>query len=50
MTGEKCFIVKALGLFLSMDRMIGTQFEKGLAQLKAVAESAPRTAAAALRS
>ncbi len=33
-TGEKNFICKAMGLFVSMDKMCGTQFEKGLADLK----------------
>lgn len=39
MWGEKNFITKAIGLFVSMDKMIGGQFEKGLAQLDAVARS-----------
>jgi hypothetical protein len=30
-------------LVMNMDKMIGGQFEKGLAQMKAVAEAAPRT-------
>jgi hypothetical protein len=30
---------KAFGVFMDMDGMIGKDFEKGLAQLKAVAES-----------
>ena len=38
MTGEKTLMTKVLGLFTSMDKMIGPDFEKGLAQLKAVAE------------
>jgi hypothetical protein len=42
MTGEKGFVAKAIHLVLSMDRMIGDQFEKGLAAMKTVAEAAPR--------
>jgi hypothetical protein len=40
MAGKRNFIVKAMGLFMSMDKMIGGQFEKGLAQMKSVAEEA----------
>jgi hypothetical protein len=40
MAGKRNFIVKAMGLFMSMDKMIGGQFEKGLAQMKSVAEGA----------
>jgi hypothetical protein len=29
-------------MFMSMDKMIGGQFEKGLADMKAVVEAAPR--------
>jgi hypothetical protein len=39
MTGENNFIGKAICLFVSMDAMIGGQFEKGLAELKRAAES-----------
>ena len=39
MSGEKDLMSKAFGLFVNMDKMIGADFEKGLAQLKAVAES-----------
>jgi hypothetical protein len=42
MAGRNNLIAKALCLFMNMDRMIGGQFEKGLAQMKAVAEAAPR--------
>lgn len=37
-TGQKTFMTKVMGLFKSMDQMIGPDFEKGLAQLKATAE------------
>ena len=38
MFGPSPYISKVMGLFVSMDRMIGKDFERGLAQLKAVAE------------
>jgi len=31
-----------MGLVMNMDRMIGDDFEKGLAQIKAIAEATPR--------
>jgi hypothetical protein len=40
MTGENNYLAKALCLFMNMDKMIGGQFEKGLAALKAAAETA----------
>jgi uncharacterized protein YndB with AHSA1/START domain len=39
MSGKKNFMTKAIGLFVSMDKMLGPQFEKGLTQLKSIAES-----------
>src|SRR5712691_5520469 len=36
MTGTRTFIPKAIGLFVSCDKMLGGLFEKGLAQLKSV--------------
>jgi len=38
MTGHKNFVAKAMGLVMSMDRMIGGQFEQGLAALKSKTE------------
>jgi uncharacterized protein YndB with AHSA1/START domain len=38
MTGRNTMATRVMGLFSSMDKMIGKDFEKGLAQLKAVAE------------
>jgi len=38
MTGPSQFITKLMGVFYSMDKMIGKDFEKGLAQLKQLAE------------
>jgi hypothetical protein len=43
MFGEKNFMAKAIHLFVSMDKMIGGQFEKGLAEMKAVAEAQPKS-------
>jgi uncharacterized protein YndB with AHSA1/START domain len=42
MTGDNNFISKAFHLVMNMDKMIGGDFEKGLAQMKAVAEAAPK--------
>jgi hypothetical protein len=42
MTGKNNFIAKAFCLFVNMDRMIGGNFEKGLAELKTIAEAAPK--------
>lgn len=39
MTGRYNFFSKAFGLFVNMDKMIGGDFEKGLASLKSVAET-----------
>jgi uncharacterized protein YndB with AHSA1/START domain len=38
MSGPSPFITKLMGVFVSMDQMVGKDFEKGLAQLKAAAE------------
>ena len=42
MTGANNFIAKTVHLFMNMDRMVGGQFEKGLAQLKTVVEAAAK--------
>ena len=42
MTGENNFMTKAFHLVMNMDKMIGSDFEKGLAQMKSVAEAAPK--------
>jgi len=39
MTGKNNFVAKAFCMFVSMDKMIGGQFEKGLADLKSVVET-----------
>ena len=40
MTGTNNFMAKAFGLFMNMDKMVGGDFEKGLAQMKSVTEAA----------
>jgi hypothetical protein len=40
MFGKSNFICKLMGLFVSMDKMCGRQFEKGLADLKSATEAA----------
>lgn len=39
MTGKKNFVAKAFHLLMDMDKLLGPDFERGLAQLKTVAES-----------
>ncbi len=38
MTGEQPLVAKIFGLFFNIDRLVGSDFEKGLAALKAEAE------------
>ena len=38
MVGPQTFMTKVMGIFTSMDKMVGPDFEKGLMQLKDVAE------------
>lgn len=38
MHGPSAFAAKLMGIFMNMDRMIGRDFEAGLASLKAIAE------------
>jgi carbon monoxide dehydrogenase subunit G len=45
MDGEYAFMAKAAGLFMDMDKLVGTDFEKGLVSLKALAEANRGTAA-----
>ncbi|MCE3242134.1 MAG: hypothetical protein K0Q83_2641 [Deltaproteobacteria bacterium] len=40
MSGKNNFMAKAIHLFMNMDKMIGIQFEQGLAQMKSVVEAA----------
>jgi Polyketide cyclase / dehydrase and lipid transport len=44
--GQNNLMGKAFGVFMNMDKMIGGDFESGLASLKAVAEAEARRAAA----
>lgn len=39
MTGRKTLMTRVMGIFKSMDAMVGPDFEAGLATLKEVAES-----------
>ncbi len=43
MRGQKTFMTKVMGLFTSMDKMVGPDFEKGLARLKATTETPAAT-------
>lgn len=38
MTGEQPFFAKIISVFIDCDKMVGDQFDKGLAKLKAIAE------------
>jgi len=42
MTGKSNFIARAMCLFMNMDKMVGGQFEKGLAAMKSIVEAAPK--------
>ena len=39
MHGESPYVAKVIGLFVDMDHVIGKDFEAGLANLKAIAET-----------
>jgi uncharacterized protein YndB with AHSA1/START domain len=41
LTGKKTLSTRIMGIFTSMDKLVGQDFEKGLAQLKARAEGTP---------
>ena len=38
MSGKQPLLAKVMTLFIDCDKMVGSQFEKGLANLKAMAE------------
>jgi hypothetical protein len=38
MSGQKNFMLKAVHLFMNMDKMLGGEFDKGLAQMKSIVE------------
>ena len=40
MTGERNFVMKAFGMMMDMEKMVGGDFEKGLAKMKSVTEAA----------
>jgi len=46
MSGKKNFMSKAICLFMDMDKMVGGDFERGLASLKTVSEAAAADAPA----
>jgi effector-binding domain-containing protein len=48
MEGENGFMGKVMGVFMDMDKMIGPDFEKGLANLKGLAEKEQADKAAAV--
>jgi len=49
MFGKNKFMCKAMGLFMNMDKMCGTQFEEGLANMKTIAEAgSPKSERASL--
>ena len=41
MSSTKNFMMKGMHLVMNMDKMIGGQFEKGLADMKAEVEAVP---------
>ena len=41
MTGPKTVMTRIMGIFTSMDKMVGPDFEKGLQRLKTTAETKP---------
>ncbi len=43
MEGRNNFFAKAIGLCMNMDKMVGGEFEKGLADMKKVVEAAPKS-------
>lgn len=48
MDGKSDLMTKVMSVFMSMDAVIGKDFERGLAKLKTVAEAAPAPAAEAM--
>jgi len=45
MTGKMGFMGKLVGLFMDCEKMCGGQFDKGLADMKSIVESAPKPSA-----
>jgi uncharacterized protein YndB with AHSA1/START domain len=48
MTGKMCFMGKLFGVFMNCDKMIGCGFDKGLADMKSIAEQSACLATAAV--
>ena len=48
MDGEKNFMAKAFHMVMNMDKLVGADFEKGLAAIKTGAETAPKANAEAV--
>jgi uncharacterized protein YndB with AHSA1/START domain len=46
MQGRRPYLAKVMSLFINCDKMVGSQFEEGLAKLKALIESHAASAAA----
>ena len=46
MEGKNDFLAKAVCLFMNMDKMVGGQFEQGLAQMKSSWKQRPRSSVA----
>ena len=46
MQGRAPYMAKVMGLFMDCDNMVGSQFEEGLAKLKALAGTQPASMAA----
>ncbi|MFO0676206.1 MAG: SRPBCC family protein [Polyangiaceae bacterium] len=44
MDGKNNFVSKAMGMFMNMDKLVGGDFEKGLAALKTVSEAEAKAA------
>jgi hypothetical protein len=49
MFGRNNFMFKAMGLFMNCDKMVGGQFEQGLASMKRVVEQSPAAELSAAR-
>jgi hypothetical protein len=47
MMGRTTFVTKAIGLFMNCEKMVGDQYEKGLANIKSIVESEPSPVSAA---
>ena len=43
MSGKNTFLFKAVGLFMNCEKIVGGQFDQGLASLKAIVEAEPKS-------